>query len=336
MAYRNLDEFLVRLEQAGAVLHKSMDSLSAAGVTEALHASEAVTVFEDPANSIRIATNLFGTRQRVEQALRVVSLDLISERLSQLLDLGKPGAFSSLVGHAMSLFSALRTTSNKRAPNTLTNLPFEGWVARFPDSLRSNTSPSLLAMLMTDSIVAPAAVSVTSTGLEVESSPGTSKDEQIALVFGGDPAFILAGLTPLPELIHRSYLASWLRERPIEVMQMPGFAVDLPANLEAVVFGRVEYVRQSDKGQFLEPLSRQTGIRVSGVWQRTDPVYIHWSSRNRDVVRDSLFSIFMPLLRRAIPGLSDMQLREMVSGAAALYRQNYGSIGSGNPDLKES
>jgi len=110
----------------------------------------------------------------------------------------------------------------------------------------------------------------------------------------------------------------------------------LPANLEAVVFGRVEYVRQSDKGQFLEPLSRQTGIRVSGVWQRTDPVYIHWSSRNRDVVRDSLFSIFMPLLRRAIPGLSDMQLREMVSGAAALYRQNYGSIGSGNPDLKES
>ena len=230
MAYRNLDEFLIRLEQAGAIHRQSMDSLNVAVITEAVHASEAVAVFEDPANALRIAVNLFGTRQRVEQALRVVTLDLISERLSQLLDLGKPGSFSSLVGHAMSLFTALRSTTSKRAPSALTGIPFDEWVARFPDALRTSTSTSLLAMLMTDSILVPAAVTVSGTGIEVDSSPVISVDEQIALVFGSDPAFILAGLTPLPELIHRSYLASWFRERPIEVMQIPGFAGDLPAN----------------------------------------------------------------------------------------------------------
>ena len=126
VAYRNLDEFLARLEQAGDVAHFTIDQLEGDVPEIAVQDSSQVRLLTD-SNGTRIVRNLFGTNQRIEQALRVASLNLITERMEQLLEIGKPGALGVMVSRAMTMFSAIRTTMNRRAPNDFQMLSFTKW-----------------------------------------------------------------------------------------------------------------------------------------------------------------------------------------------------------------
>ncbi|MBK8136306.1 MAG: UbiD family decarboxylase [Chloroflexi bacterium] len=187
----------------------------------------------------------------------MVSLDLIADRLGAMLDLGTPSSFGSLVGQAMSLFTALRTTSSKRAPQDYRSLSAHEWASQFSSAARAGRPASLLAALVTSRHMASAVVDVSGEAMLIESASALTAGDRIAIVFGGDPAFILATLTPLPDLVHRSYFASWLRERPIETMRLADIDVDLPSNAEAVVSGTVSDVVRGNSIRLLDPMSLQ-------------------------------------------------------------------------------
>ncbi|MBP6298127.1 MAG: UbiD family decarboxylase [Anaerolineae bacterium] len=318
MAYRNLDEFLTRLEQSGKAVRKPI-SAQIPYFSDVCASDNNVTIFEDPANSLSFVSNLFGTRERIEQGLRVVSLDLIADRLGAMLDLGTPSSFGSLVGQAMSLFTALRTTSSKRAPQDYRSLSAHEWASQFSSAARAGRPASLLAALMTSRHMASAVVDVSGEAMLIESASALTAGDRIAIVFGGDPAFILATLTPLPDLVHRSYFASWLRERPIETMRLADIDVDLPSNAEAVVSGTVSDVVRGNSIRLLDPMSHKLTIAVESAWVMPNAILPVWSERDRYTVLEGLFIVFKPLLRRMLPGLSDEQIRKIVSGTASEY-----------------
>src|SRR5690606_31717457 len=110
--------------------------------------TDKVHVYTDP-DGARVVHNLFATHHRIEQALRVGSLNLIAERLEELLEIGKPGALGVMISRAMTMFSAIRTTTNRRAPNEFQELSYEDWRKRLPVALSHIRSNPTQATLLT-------------------------------------------------------------------------------------------------------------------------------------------------------------------------------------------
>lgn len=303
MAYRNLDEFLTRLEQAGDVARFTIDQPGFDAPEILAQNADKVYLFTD-SNGTRIVRNLFGTSHRIEQALRVTSLDLIAERLEQLLEIGKPGAVGVMVSRAMTMFSAIRTTMNRRAPGEYQKQPFSEWHRNLTPMFKLGAAPSVQATLLTGGSaprMAAVTLQVTNHGISGEFWPSLEVGETVALVIGGDPAFMIAAYAPLPDLIHRSYFASWLRDKPLDMMRLPGLDIEIPSNAETVVVATVK-----------ELFWGGTLLDVGSVWTRPNAIYLQLQSAELHRLRDAFIEIMLPLIRRFLPGVRRIQLRNQL------------------------
>ena len=299
VAYRNLDEFITRLEQAGDVTHFAVgparSSLPDASAEDANKAQ--VLTFPD---GIRLVRNLFGTNQRIEQALRIASLNLIAERMEQLLEIGRPGALGVMISRAMTMFSAIRTTTNRRAPNEYQDQPLSEWHRRSQAMRNIAGTPALHATLLTGGDT-PRMIAVTGNVEENTIAgqfwPSLEVGETVALVIGGDPAFMFAAQAPLPDIVHRSYFASWLRDKPLDMMRLPGLNMEVPSNAETVIAATVK-----------EQSGDHTMLDVSSVWTKPNAIYPQFCHRELENVRNAVAHIMLPLMRRFLPGLHDLRL----------------------------
>lgn len=299
MAYRNLDEFITRLEQAGDVARYPMGQPDV-GLPEITSQNSSKVHLFTAENGTRIVRNIFGTRQRVEQALRVASLDLIAERLEQLLEIGKPGALGVMISRAMTMFSAIRTTVNRRAPNEFQAQSFAEWRKGLGAVLETLQSHSIQATLLTGGD-SPRMLSVSihihETEIVGEFWPDITLGETVALVIGGDPAFMIAAHAPLPDFIHRSYFASWLRDKPLDMMRLPGLDIEIPSNAEVVIAATVK--AQKDRYSMLE---------VASVWEKPGAIYLSLLQDEFETVRNAFADITLPLIRRFLPGVRTIRL----------------------------
>ena len=109
--------------------------------------------------------------------------------------------------------------------------------------------------------------------------------ETVALVIGGDPAFMLAAHAPLPDVIHRSYFASWLRDKPLDMMRLPGLDSEIPANAETVIAATVK-----------EQTHKHTELDVISVWSKPGAIYVQVLPSEREYVRNAFAEIMLPLL----------------------------------------
>jgi hypothetical protein len=303
VAYRNLDEFLTRLEQAGDVARFTIDKSESDTPGIAAQDANKVHLFTD-SNGTRIARNLFGTGHRIEQALRVTSLDLISERLEQLLEIGKPGAVGVMVSRAMTMFSAIRTTTNRRAQNEFQKLSFVEWKSSLTHVIEHAASTTIQATLLTGGsapLMAAVAMQVTTDGISGTAWPELEVGETVALVVGGDPAFVIAAHAPLPDIVHRSYFASWLRDKPLDMMRLPGLDIELPSNAETVIVAAVR-----------ERSGDDTLLEVEEVWAKPNATYLQLLPTEAHNLRDAFVEIMSPLLRRFLPGVQQIRLRNQL------------------------
>jgi hypothetical protein len=298
VAYRNLDEFLTRLEQAGEVVRFAIDQPESPET--AAQDAYKVHLFTD-LNGTRIVRNLFGTSQRVEQALRVASLDLVAERLEQLLEIGKPGALGVMISRAMTMFSAIRTTTNRRAPSEFQARSFSDWREGLGAALKILQSHSIEATLLT----AGETPRMTSVSLHFDENeiigefwPDLAVGETVVLVIGGDPAYMIAAYAPLPDLIHRSYFASWLRDKPLDMMRLPGLETEIPSNAECVIAATVT-----------EQTGEDTQLDVTSVWTKPHAIYRQILQGERELVRSAYVEIMLPLIRQFLPGVHSIRLR---------------------------
>ena len=300
MAYRNLDEFLTRLEQAGDLIHVPLELDSTSHPAIAQVDAEKVHMFTTT-SGIRVVRNLFSTHQRIEQALRVASLNLIAERLEQLIDIGKPGALGTMISRAMTMFSAIRTTTNRRAPSELHVQSLIDWRKDLGVALNILESDSIQAVLLTGGEtprMSSVSVRLSENEIVGEFWPDLAVGETVALVIGSDPAFMIAAHAPLPDIIHRSYFASWLRDKPLDMMRLPGLDIEIPSNAECVIAATVT-----------EQFGEQSELEVVSVWTRPGAIYPYSLPSEREHLRNVFAEIMLPLIRRFLPGLQNIKLR---------------------------
>ncbi|HEX8710375.1 MAG TPA: menaquinone biosynthesis decarboxylase, partial [Terracidiphilus sp.] len=95
MAYRDLRQFLHKLEKEGELKRVSAEIDPILEITEitdrAVKANGPALLFEKPRGSrMPVVTNLVGTQRRIELALETDSLEGIAGRISSILDMQSP------------------------------------------------------------------------------------------------------------------------------------------------------------------------------------------------------------------------------------------------------
>jgi hypothetical protein len=204
----------------------------------------------------------------------------------------------------MTMFSAIRTTTNRRAPNEYQLLSFADWRKSLDLTSAALRSHAIQATLLTGGETPRmASVSVLLGDNEIvgEFGPDFPVGETIALVIGGDPAFILASHAPLPDIIHRSYFASWLRDKPLDMMRLPGLNMEVPSNAETVIAATV--IEQSGDHAMLD---------VSSVWTKPSAIFLQMLPAEHHQVRDAFVEIMSPLLRQFLPGVQRIRLHDQL------------------------
>jgi 4-hydroxy-3-polyprenylbenzoate decarboxylase len=147
----------------------------------------------------------------------------------------------------------------------------------------------------------------------------------LAVVIGGDPAFVLAAAAPLPPGGDVCAVAGLLREKPLDVAACRSVDLEVPADAEIVIEGFVDPAQPPvSAGPLCTPLGHYSHARpvpvmqVTAVTHRANPIYTVMAPgrppHEACTVDRAMQRAFLPLVRLAMPELVDYDLPEF--GAA--------------------
>lgn len=286
MAYKRLDEFIVRLEQAGEIIRIKTPVSAELEITEITdrvsklpHNKNKALLFENVEGSkFPLAINLFGNPRRAAWAMGVDDLDELNQRLGKLIDLKLPKGMSAMMGRAGEVFSALRSVG--LGPSKVKKSPVQEVV------ITENPDVNILPILkcwpndggkyitMTSVITRDPSSGIRNVGMyRVQVYDGqtlglhwqrhkggkehqeSGKDVQrqqipVAIVLGGDPAEMWCGSAPLPPNVDEYLLAGWLRGRPVEFVKCVSQDLEVPADAEIVIEGWFDPNEHRTEGPF--------------------------------------------------------------------------------------
>jgi 4-hydroxy-3-polyprenylbenzoate decarboxylase len=273
MAYKRLDEFIVRLEEAGEIIRIKTPVSADLEITEITdrvsklpHARNKALLFENVEGSrFPLVVNLYGNPQRAAWAFGVDDLDELNTRLGKLIDLKLPKGMGAMMSRAGEMLGALRSVG--LGPSRVKKAPCqEVVITENPDV---NIFPilkcwphdggkyiTLTSVITRDPITETRNVGMyrvqvydgQTLGLHWQRHKG-GKDHQesgkeiqrqqipVAIVLGGDPASMWCGSAPLPPGIDEYLLAGWLRGRPVEFVPCVSQELEVPADAEIVIEG---------------------------------------------------------------------------------------------------
>ncbi len=149
----------------------------------------------------------------------------------------------------------------------------------------------------------------------------------LAVVIGGDPAFLLAAAAPLPAGGDVCAVAGLLRQKPLDVVACRDVDLMVPAEAEIVLEGCVDPVESPvTAGPLCGPLGHATlplaaaVMHVTALTQRANPIYVVMvpakPPHEAVTVARAMQRAFLPLTRSAMPELVDYDMPE---SAAARY-----------------
>ncbi|MCB9456498.1 MAG: menaquinone biosynthesis decarboxylase [Anaerolineaceae bacterium] len=273
MVYRRLDEFIVRLEEAGEIVRVSTPVSAELEITEITdrvskmpHKKNKALLFEHVEGSqFPLAINLYGNPRRAAWALGVEDLDELNERLGKLIDLKLPKGLGAMMGRAGEMLGALRSVG--LGPSVTRKAPVQEVV------ITENPDVNILPILkcwpddggkyitLTSVITREPGTGIRNVGMyriqvydgqtlglhwqrhkggKEHQESGKALGEQrvpVAIVLGGDPAAMWCGSAPLPPNIDEYLLAGWLRGRPVEFVKCVSQDLEVPADAEIVIEG---------------------------------------------------------------------------------------------------
>lgn len=286
MPYRDLDEFLIRLEQENQLLYISTPVSADLEIAEIVNRVQQLPADKNKAllfenvegSAFPLVVNLFGTEQRMAWALGVESLAELTPKLGKLLDLRLPTSMGEIMARAGELLGALRSAGV--GPNRTRIAPVQEIViTENPDV---TTLPALKCWPEETGYFLPLTQVIThdpTTGarnvgmyraqildknslalhfppfsggrhhLELAKAVGNNK-LPVAIVLGGDPAAIFSSLVPMPPGMDEYMLAGWLRGRTIEYAKCLSHDLEIPANAEIVIEGWIDPAETVEQGQF--------------------------------------------------------------------------------------
>ncbi|NOX61018.1 MAG: menaquinone biosynthesis decarboxylase, partial [Chloroflexi bacterium] len=287
MAYRNLRQFIDRLEKAGQ-LHRVQvpvdPYLEITEITDRVSkgpaAQNKALLFEKVKGSdMPVLINALGNARRMAWALGVEELDDLTENLSRLIDLRPPQGLKPALGRAADLLGVLRSMGLKpkivgKAPvqevvktgseATLDGLPIlTCWpedggpyitlptvISRDPVTHARNVG--MYRLQVYDNRTLGMHWQLHKGGAEHERVAREVGREQIpvAVSLGGDPAIMWSGSAPLPPNIDEFMLAGWLRGKPVELVRCVTQPLEVPAHAEIVIEGYVDPNESRLEGPF--------------------------------------------------------------------------------------
>lgn len=348
MAFRNLKEFLERLESEND-LHRIKAEIDP--VLEVTEITDRVTkaggpalLFENPKGSkIPLAINLLGSKRRLHLALGVGHMDEVAQRIRSLMDIPRPEGMLDklkLLGRLRELESAF--------PHTVKNAPCQQVVRRenfslseFPilkcwpgDGGRYITWPLVVTkdpqtgrrnvgvyrMQVLDDRTTAMHWQTQKHGAEhfrqtKAKAPGKL---EVAVAIGTEPVTSLAGILPAPPSMDEMMLAGFLRRSPVDMVRCTTVDLEVPAESEIVLEGYVDTEDLRTEGPFGDHTGfyslegQYPAFHVTCITHRADPVYLT-TIVGRPPQEDYFMGyaverIFFPLMQMMHPEIVDVAM----------------------------
>lgn len=277
MAYKNLREFIARLEREKQLKRVKVPvdvDLEITEITDRVSkAGGPALLFERPRSakdnieySIPLFINAFGTRKRLELALDVESVEDIARRIEELLETKPPEGLLDKVKMLPRLaeFGSFLPKTVKDGP-VKEVIEREGFsLSQFPimrcwpqDGGRFITFPMVITrspktgrrnvgcyrMQVFDQRTTAMHWQIHKGGAEHFrwlDRQGKGRRMEVAVALGDDPATMLSAVFPLPEDLDEFIFAGFLRREPVELVKCETVDLEVPAHAEMILEGYVD------------------------------------------------------------------------------------------------
>ena len=357
MSLDTLQEFITAIEQAGELVRiaepvKARLELSeiADRVMKMPGGGPALlfehVILDDGSRSrFPVAINLFGSMRRMALSLGVTTLDEISKRITEMLELKVPEgllAKLSLLPRLMELSKFPPRTRSGAVPAQevvwrgdeidLRKLPV---ITCWPeDGGPYITLPMVISRDPTRGIrnvgmyrvqvLGPREVAMHWQRHKVGAAHWREMAERgdvmpVCIAVGGDPASVYSASAPLPPTIDEFLFAGFLRKSPVALARALTCDLDIPAEAEFVLEGHIDPTEAlvtegpfGDHTGFYSEADLYPMVHITAVTMRRDPVYAT-TIVGRPPMEDYYLGhaterIFLPLLKLTIPEIVDYHM----------------------------
>jgi 4-hydroxy-3-polyprenylbenzoate decarboxylase len=355
MAYQNLREFIARLERERQLKRIKTPIDVDLEITEIADrvskASGPALLFEKPRSvqsnteyHMPLLINAFGSRQRLELALEVNSVEDVARRIEELLEMRPPeGLFDKV--RLLPKLADLGSIFPKHVKDGPVKEVIECQdfsLARFPimkcwpqDGGRFITLPMVITrspktgrrnvgcyrMQVFDERTTGMHWQIHKGGAEHFrwlDRQGKGRRMEVAAALGADPATMLSAVFPLPEDLDEFIFAGFLRQEPVELVKCETSDLEVPAHAEIVLEGYVDLDDIRTEG----PFGDHTGFysledqfpafHLTCVTHRKNPIYVS-TIVGPPPMEDywmgyAVERIFLPLMRKQLPEVVDMHM----------------------------
>lgn len=345
MVYRNLDEYLVRLEQAGQLvrIHQPVSpDLEICAITHRVQQSKrhnyALWFEHVIGHDYPVVTNLFGTTRRMAWALGIDQPADLTTKLQSILNLNGLGnmGIGGLIAQGMQTLSMLRNAIGTNGEKA--NPPVQAVTWRDTPNIHclpilrhwdEETVPNITGaqLYLSDpqtgekTALWARALVINHNTIGIINEWGAldiSHPTPAALALGGDPALIWSASVPLPNHIPPHWLAGWLRNKPVSFATGVSQSVPIPADAEFIIEGMLtpeialSCTIAGHDGTYIHvhPLL----FHISAITHRHDAIYpaiIPAPSPNEsDQMMHMAERLVLPILRVLFPEIGDIHLAD--------------------------
>ncbi len=311
LAYRDLREFIAKLEKEGELKRISAEVDPVLEITEVaqrvLRDAGPGLLFEHPKGSrFPLAINLLASERRMNLALEVGDASEIAGRIRSMIDFQSPQGILEKIkmlpklAELGSFFPKMVRTGPckeviRREGFSLLDFPilqcwpkdagrFITWplvITKNPETGKRNVG--VYRMQVYDERTTGMHWQTQKHGAEhFRRARGADPNGRIevAVAIGSDPATCISGILPIPPDLDEFMFAGFLRREPVELVKCETSDIEVPANAEIVLEGYVNLNELRTEG----PFGDHTGFyslegeypvfHVSCITHRRDPIYM--------------------------------------------------------------
>jgi len=347
MAYRNLEEFVQRLEREGELKRISYPVRAELEIAEiadrVMKKGGPALLFENVVGKkIPVLINAFGSLRRMAMALGVDDVEEIAREIERLTRMKPPSSWRDKLSLLPDLVRLAGITPKVvkegecqevilRQPDlnilpVLTCWPGDGGpfitlplvVSRDPRTGVRNVG--LYRMQLFDGATTAMHWHIHKVGAHhFRQQKEQKKRMELAACIGGDPALVYAATAPLPSQIDEILFAGFIRKKGVELVKAVTVDVEVPANSDIVIEG---YIDPSEPLRREGPFGDHTGFysladdypvfHVTCITHKKNPIYLT-TIVGRPPMEDAYLGraterIFLPLLRLTFPEIVDLHL----------------------------
>ncbi len=348
MGFSNLREFVQCLEKEGELKRiptKVSPELEITEITDrVVRAKGPALLFERvEGSSMPVVTNLFGSEKRMALALGSSSLEQVSQRVKDLLEVKMP---RGLVARLLHVLPKLKEISSF-VPKLVKNAPCQEVVLEkadlgilpvlkcWPgDAGRFITLPLVITKdpktgVQNMGMYRMQVFDEKTTGMHWHRHKGgalhmaraakTGQKMEVAVALGGSPATIYSATAPLPEGIDELAFAGFLQGKSVEVVKAKTLDLLVPAEAEIILEG---YVDPNEPLRMEGPFGDHTGFysaselypvfHLETMTMRKEPIYpatiVGPPPKEDYFMGYATERIFLPLIQLLLPEVVDFHM----------------------------